>query len=802
MLRKIFLVLSLLFYLSGLAYAQGVEITPLYSAGQTQTSSQNNAGMPEGPFSQSQTSQQSQSGVSSEPSVSQFQQQNQGSQTNPFAQSQQTAPQSQYSNPSVSQSQQQTLPEQNKLNQAQQEMQSSLLNGKTSTTITNPALTPLSKPSAFEEFISGSLPSSVSVKNLKQFGYNLFISPPSTFAPLMSVPVGPNYIIGPNDQIKIDVWGSINDNLTLTVNRDGNINIPGVGVVSVAGLKFSELKGVIQNAFSKYYKNFNLNITMGSLRTMTIYVVGYAAHPGSYTVSSLSTLINALFACGGPSKIGSMRNIEVKRDGKTITHFDMYDFLIYGDTTGNIRLQPGDIIYIPPIGPEVAIAGAVKNPAIYELKGRTSILALIEMAGGLQSFAFTGRVQVYRIVDHQVRMVFEDSLKDLRNLETLKKHPEANFIVHGGDLVKIFSVPEELNTVKLEGAVAMPGSFAIKPNVTTLKTVIDRAGGLLYYASDKAEITRTSITQEGPKVERFYVNLAKALKDDPKDNIKLERGDYIFVRTIPNWHPYEYVYIGGQVKYPGVYPITPGERLSSVLERAGGYAKDAYLRGAVFTRASVQKIQQQSIDLMINRLQQQLLASNAQTASTAVSSTTTEAAQVTLANAQALIASLRSVKASGRVTINLAPIRILKGSSEDIPLENGDSLYIPVRNDVVNVVGAVMSPGSYVYNPHYTWKDYIEMAGGYESYADTKDVYVYRANGSAVKVSHGLVSWNPYKDRWEFAAFAKEDNRLWPGDTIIVPQKIQEFPWLRNIKDITQILMNIAVTAGVAIHLY
>ncbi|WP_291493933.1 SLBB domain-containing protein, partial [Desulfurella sp.] len=161
-----------------------------------------------------------------------------------------------------------------------------------------------------------------------------------------------------------------------------------------------------------------------------------------------------------------------------------------------------------------------------------------------------------------------------------------------------------------------------------------------------------------------------------------------------------------------------------------------------------------------------------------------------------------SVKASGRVTIDLAPIRILKGSSEDIPLENGDRLYIPVRNDVVNVVGAVMSPGSYVYNPHYTWKDYIEMAGGYESYADTKDVYVYRANGSAVKVSHGLVSWNPYKDRWEFAAFAKEDNRLWPGDTIIVPQKLQEFPWLRNIKDITQILMNIAVTAGVAIHLY
>jgi len=638
--------------------------------------------------------------------------------------------------------------------------------------------------------------------NLKQFGYNLFVSPPSTFAPAMSIPVGPDYIIGPNDQIKIDVWGSINENLTLTVNRDGQINIPGVGVVDVAGLKFGDLQDTIKSAFSKYYKNFNINVTMGTLRTMTIYVVGYAAHPGSYTVSSLSTLISALFACGGPSKIGSMRNIEVKRDGKTIDHFDMYDFLIYGETTGNIRLQPQDVIYIPPIGPQVAVAGAVKDPAIYELNGRTSILALINMAGGLQSFAFTGRVQVYRVVDHKVRMVFEDSLNDLKSLAELKKHPEANFIVQGGDLVKIYSVPQEMNTVKVEGAVAMPGSFAIKPNVTDIKTVIDRAGGLLYYASDEAEITRTIVTQEGPKVERFHVNLAKALKGDPKDNVPLEIGDYIFVRTIPNWHPYEYVYLGGQVKYPGVYPITQGETLSSVLERAGGYAKDAYLRGAVFTRSSVQKIQQDSINQMLTRLQQQLLANSAQQASTAVSAESAQANQAALASAQAFIASLRSVKASGRVTIALAPLRILKGSSQDIPLENGDSLYIPVRNDVVNVVGAVMSPGSYVYNPNYTWKDYIEMAGGYQSEADIKDVYVYRANGSAVKVSHGLVSWNPYKDRWEFAAFNKDENKLWPGDTIIVPQKLQEFPWLRNIKDVTQVLMNIAVTAAVAIHLY
>jgi polysaccharide export outer membrane protein len=777
--KKIVLVSIFLLTFISIGYTQGVQITPLYSTGQTQSLGQDNAPTAINP---SQTGPQELNGESQ-------------------AKQPQYSPQNQPSISQFQESQQKTLSSQSQsVSNTSTSKQPPLSNQSLSTV--SPTLTAASQPSAFEEFISGALPSNVSVKNLKQFGYNLFVSPPSTFAPAMSIPVGPNYIIGPNDQIKIDVWGSINENLTLTVNRDGQINIPGVGVVDVAGLKFGELQDTIKSAFSKYYKNFNINVTMGTLRTMTIYVVGYAAHPGSYTVSSLSTLISAIFACGGPSKIGSMRNIEVKRDGKTIDHFDMYNFLIYGDTTGNIRLQPQDVIYIPPIGPQVAIAGAVKDPAIYELKGRTSILALINMAGGLQSFAFTGRVQVYRVVDHKVRMVFEDSLNDLKSLAELKKHPEANFIVQGGDLVKIYSVPQEMNTVKVEGAVAMPGSFAIKPNVTDIKTVIDRAGGLLYYASDEAEITRTIVTQEGPKVERFHVNLAKALKGDPKDNVPLEIGDYIFVRTIPNWHPYEYVYLGGQVKYPGVYPITQRETLASVLERAGGYAKDAYLRGAVFTRSSVQKIQQDSINQMLTRLQQQLLANSAQQASTAVSAESAQANQAALASAQAFIASLRSVKASGRVTIALAPLRILKGSSQDIPLENGDSLYIPVRNDVVNVVGAVMSPGSYVYNPNYTWKDYIEMAGGYQSEADIKDVYVYRANGSAVKVSHGLVSWNPYKDRWEFAAFNKDENKLWPGDTIIVPQKLQEFPWLRNIKDVTQVLMNIAVTAAVAIHLY
>jgi protein involved in polysaccharide export with SLBB domain len=204
--------------------------------------------------------------------------------------------------------------------------------------------------------------------DLKQFGYDFFRRPPSTFAPADKIPVSPDYVIGPGDEIRVSLWGSIEGNFVSVVDRDGNINLPKVGTIYVAGLTFKELKEVLNKEFSKYFKNFEINVSMGQLKTIKVYVVGHAKAPGAYSVSSLSTLINALFEAGGPSKTGSMRDIQVKRNGKTIVHFDMYEFLLKGDKTKDIRLMPEDVIFIPPVGPLVAIAGSVKVPAIYELK--------------------------------------------------------------------------------------------------------------------------------------------------------------------------------------------------------------------------------------------------------------------------------------------------------------------------------------------------------------------------------------------------------------------------------------------------
>ena len=190
---------------------------------------------------------------------------------------------------------------------------------------------------------------------VKQFGYSFFYQPPASFLPVQAVPVGPDYVIGPGDTIRIIIWGSVQGEYNLTVDRNGQVDIPKVGAVHVSSMTFKQLREVIDREFARQYNNFQMNVTLDNLRTIQVYVVGQARFPGSYAVSSLSTLVSALFAAGGPGKSGSMRDIQVRRGGKVISSFDMYDFLLRGDKRKDIRLQSEDVIFIPPIGPMVAI---------------------------------------------------------------------------------------------------------------------------------------------------------------------------------------------------------------------------------------------------------------------------------------------------------------------------------------------------------------------------------------------------------------------------------------------------------------
>ena len=649
--------------------------------------------------------------------------------------------------------------------------------------------------SAFETYIEKKLKDTgePDEPGLRQFGYNLFARVPSTFAPVEDVPVGPDYVLGPGDELKIALWGKVEGQFNVTISRDGTISIPKVGTIGVAGLTFRELKELLNREFAKYFTGYEMNVSLGSLRTIRVYVVGNASRPGSYTVSSLATLVNALMEAGGPSKIGTLRDIQLKRNGKTLVHLDLYDFLLKGDKSKDLRLMPEDVIFIPPIGPITAILGGVRNPAIYELKGETRLTDLFEMAGGLTGFAFKGRVQIRRTEKQEFRVTFESDLVDIDKL------PQKNAVLRDWDIVRVFNVSEGLNIVKVKGAVSSPGDFGIEPGVTRLSDVVARAGGLLYYASNNAEITRVRVTQDGPVTERQVVDLSKVLSGNKADDKVVEINDYIFVRAVPDWQLYRVVTISGEVKYPGTYTVKKGERLSSLIERAGGYGEKAYLRGTVFTRDRVRALQQATLDEMIARLERELLLEGASVRSTSAEGI--EAKKVEAQQKQAFLESLKKQKPTGRMTIRLAHLRLLKGSVYDIELEDNDSLFIPMDNRVVNVAGAVMSSSSLVYVENVQAKEYIGMAGGYSRYADEKNTYVLKVDGSARKIGGGLINWSSSKDRWEVAGFGSEGKQIEPGDTIVVPEKLDQIAWLREIKDITQILSNVAVAAG-AVYLF
>jgi protein involved in polysaccharide export with SLBB domain len=286
---------------------------------------------------------------------------------------------------------------------------------------------------------------------LPVYGANLFRNVPSTFSPSDLAPASSDYVLGPDDELRIRIWGQVNYSGNLRVDRSGNIYLPQVGSVQVAGLQFSALDQHLRAAVGRVYRNFDLSVDMGRIRSMQIYVTGQARRPGVYTVSSLSSLVDALFASGGPSAQGSLRHIELRRNGKTVADFDLYALLIQGDKSKDARLLPEDVLYIPAAGPQVAIIGSIHTPGIYELRGTETIGDLVEIAGKTTTVASSARISLERVGDHQIRQAMEF---------TFDANGEATPLA-GGDILRIYSIlPSYQKTVALRGDVANPGRFA------------------------------------------------------------------------------------------------------------------------------------------------------------------------------------------------------------------------------------------------------------------------------------------------------------------------------------------------------
>lgn len=429
---------------------------------------------------------------------------------------------------------------------------------------------------------------------LKPFGYDLFGQSRDSFFPAVDVPIPADYVMGPGDTVVVQLYGKENASYSLVVNREGQVQFPEIGPINLAGLKFSAAQEVINQTVAEQMIGVKSSVTMGSLRSIRVFVLGDARFPGSYTVNSLSTMTNALFASGGVDVIGSLRNIQLKRSGELITTMDLYDLLLHGDTSKDERLLPGDVIFIPPVGNVVAVDGEVKRPAIYELKKENTLAEVVKLAGGYTTEAHPPSSHVERIDKKGNRTVIDIDLGDNKG----KRMKVAN-----GDMLVVESVLDTLeNIVTLDGHVKRPGRFNwhdklrvsdIVPSVYALKPNPDL---------EVAMIVREQ--QPTRRIEVLYFNLAQAISNPGSEqDLQLQARDKLVIfgygedrgeelaETVETleaqsskYEKARVVSIRGLVRYPAKYPLSEGLTLKSFIEVAGGLDEFAYGLEAEVTR--------------------------------------------------------------------------------------------------------------------------------------------------------------------------------------------------------------------------
>jgi protein involved in polysaccharide export with SLBB domain len=620
------------------------------------------------------------------------------------------------------------------------------------------------------------------LRRLPRYGMSFFRQPPSTYAPVDRVPVSSGYILGPDDELVINLWGMMEGNYSVKINRDGLAVVPHIGSIRLAGYTLDEAKRALEAGFNQYFTDYKMNVSMGALRSVTIYVTGDVRRPGAYTVSSFATLVNALLVSGGPSNSGTLRNIELKRGGRTITTLDMYDLLLKGDKAKDVRLQAEDVVFVPPVGPLVGLAGEVRRPGVYELKGRAKVSDLLSLAGGMSAQTFKGRIQYYKIQDSYYRSVFEGNVSEL-----------SDSTLADGDVLRLFPVIDVPTVVRVSGPVGRPGTYGVVPGVTKVSELISQAGGLLVTASDRAELTRVTPTLDGPVTTRLQIDLKAALRGEPTDDIALELNDYLMVHIIPEWETQRIVRVTGEVMYPGAYAVMKGERISDLIRRAGGFTPKASVRGAVFTRRRVAAEQRRELNRTADQLERDLLEAE-NTAATDETARAQQAAEY--ARRRELINRLRDIDVLGRIVVKLDVPDAMRETTWDLELEDGDALRVPEMPSTVEVMGAVYTASSQVYNPRMGINDYVNTAGGYLRVAHKRMIYLLKNDGTVVRLTRdtGALSSKKWTAPRGFSATVE------PGDTIVAPVKYSNRESAESLKDVVDTIYKVAVAVGVILR--
>lgn len=432
------------------------------------------------------------------------------------------------------------------------------------------------------------------VAGLKPFGYDLFKDASASFAPVGDVPVPADYIIGPGDQFNVQLFGTQNRNLRLTVGRDGSIRFPDLGPINVGGRTFEKVAADLEARVERQMIGVRASVAMGTTRTIRVFVMGEVNRPGSYAVSGLTTVTSALYASGGVKTIGSLRDIQLKRQGAVVRRLDLYDLLLRGDTSDDAKLLPGDVIFIPTISATVAVDGEVQRPAIYEIKGTTSVADIIQLAGGTTSEADTSRAALVRVNDRRARVVVNVPLDQASGRSEL---------VRNGDALRVLRLRPTLDEgVTVEGHVFRPAQAAWHEGLRLTDVL-----GSVDELKPNADLNYVLIRRELPpdrRITAVSADLAAALRDPTSArNLKLEPRDRIIVFDVETGRrsameplldeirrqsrinqPGEIVRIDGRVKARGDYPLEPKMHISDLLRAGGGLQDAAYGAKAELTR--------------------------------------------------------------------------------------------------------------------------------------------------------------------------------------------------------------------------
>jgi protein involved in polysaccharide export with SLBB domain len=757
----------------------------------------------------------------------------------------------------------------------------------------------------------------------------------------MDLPAGPDYVVGPGDGLSIDLWGGTTQRIYRVVDREGRVSLPEVGPLLVSGKSLADVQESLQQLMRTEFRRISVDVSLARLRTIRVYEVGDIANPGAYDVSSLSTPLNALFVAGGPTQKGSLRIVKHLRGNQLVEVVDLYDLLLHGVKSDLKRLENGDTVLVPPIGPQVTVDGMVRRPAIYELKDETNLAAVLELAGGLLPTATLRHIEVQRLVAHEKQTMLSLDLPEVDSDAAVTKKLEA-FEIHDGDRIRIFPIaPYNQDAVYLEGHVVRPGRYSYQPNMKVTDVIASYKDLLPEPAKQYAEIIRLNAPDFHPTVESFdlevalanpeqspalhamdtvrifsrfdfenaptvsvwgdvrgpgtystsgqihlsdavhlaggvapdanidnaqvfrylpdgktkifSVSLNLALEGDPTANILLKprdrllihrspdaiqpasvyvqgevgkpgrypmttnmtvadlirvggglkpsantqtadlthyewtnpeklsgehqpipisaalagdstanlplsNGDVLTIRQLPGWNDLgASISVKGEVKNPGTYGIRPGEKLSSVLMRAGGFQSDAYANGAVLQRVYVRELETKEQNQMILRVKD--LRSNLELLPD-TDDKKKQAKEMALQQYQTTLTQLASNPPVGRVAIRISSnISHWENSAADVEVRAGDTLVIPKKPSYVMISGQVFNPTAVSYRPGKSAKWYLSQAGGPTTMANKKAIFVIRADGSVTGTNGSLWSGDSL------------NAVLQPGDTVVVPEK-------------------------------